>query len=251
METDKKTVQIPSQGIIDRIKALEKTTADVSTFRGLSPEVIANTVISGGVVSLNVSHANEEELANFRAANVILREKGAPEIVLTGTDEAQKANINGICGDITGEIARHGPVRFRKFVESVLDETPEAFVEEFTRFTVPNNKGKKGARDLSYNSNLGLGDLSDQDISRRMDEVEEKLIDPVVARLRQGFRDRVLGQLPENDVLETEDEQIRGLVKAMVSNAVRGELYEYNDAKKVYGLRKKAVEVFYNETEEE
>jgi len=138
--------------------------------------------------------------------------------------------------------------KFRKDYTTVLITDN---MDCFTRFTVPNNKGKKGARDLSYNANLGLGDLSDPDISGRMDEVEEKLISPVVARLREKFRVKVLGQLPANDVLETEDEQTRGLVKSMVSNATRGELYQYNDAKKVYGLRKKAVEIFDTETEDE
>lgn len=230
--------QFPSQRTINRIKALPTFTADISTFANISSMEIAKWANGQeNQVTLNISNATADERSKFDLANQLLSATGHPEMTLF--DET--ARVAEITRDISAEVISKARDSFRKFILRVLQETPKEYVTEHDTFTAP--RGAKW-QELHYWNNVGLENPEDPVRREALaffteimgSKTDQKLVCNV-------FEEKVLPLLQENPALATKPEKIVALLLAMFSNMVRGVFYAQSNPKKVYGMRKKAVEV--------
>jgi hypothetical protein len=227
---------IPKQGVVDEIWAMPKFSADISFFtkNAMGAQAIAEWVIEQeGQVILNMSQANSDEKILLQGVRAILQTSGiADKLVLF--DEAAKVDV--ITERITDEVISSAIEGFREFIRRAL-RSPDNFITEWNTYVAP-RKDEGGFNTMHYWNNLGLRDQRNRLRGRVM-----ALFEGIRSEFAPVIEERVLPRLTPNEHIRSTREQIDTLLLGMLSNMVRGIFYSYANAKKVYDMRKLAVDV--------
>ena len=222
---------IPSALTVERIDAgLPSFSADVSTFVNSTPEEIADWVSQQerGAV-LNVTNAEPFERERFESANAILAENGHLEIVLYDNEQ----EVSEICREITDSVVTHAREAFKVFIMRIVNN-PDNFIDEYNEFVADRGKGLKN---VHYWRNLGLEDMEDELRNEVID-----MIDEVLKEVDSILGIKVVPYINENPAISDVRDAMRVMMIGMVSNMVRGVMYNYTKTSTVRGLRKEAVD---------
>ncbi|MBT3704463.1 hypothetical protein HOG17_01635 [Candidatus Peregrinibacteria bacterium] len=239
-----KSIEFPSPETKVKIAELPKFTADVSMFIEMTPEEIAEWVLEqdSGAVVINASNMQGFERARFEAANEILVSQGK-EIQLI--DEKEKVAV--VTREITREMVDLNVIRraFKSFVFDVLKNDSESFVAGYnTYFADPERANTYDT--AHYWENIGLADPSDR-LRERVNELFEVVMsldmqDGSGRTFFDVFEEKVSPRLNEVPGVDSVRDQCRADLLEMFSNMNRGPFYNESDTKKVYGMRKRAVD---------
>ncbi len=220
--------KFPSRKVIADIHELPAATHDVTRFIHQTAEQIANS-LQGGGVSLNIANADPTEIAKFEKANEILSSQGKPEIEMFG--EEIKPDIADINHRILDKVLSQTRNAFKKFVAGVRSED---LVEEYNSYIAPRGKSFE---DCHSWENIGVTDADDS-IRRRV----TGLLDEVMKDNKQRLYEEVLPGFNDSPGMKDDKSKVRGVLISMLSNFVRGIYYNHQNADKVGGLRKRAVD---------
>ena len=223
----------PSEAVKDRIHALPKFTADVSKFVDMPVDEMVEWAVSQieDQVVLNISNASQAERAKFEAVNAELERMGYKKIELF--DEKQE--VGAITKEITTQVVDDAIDAFRGFIAKVLADHPELLIAEYNTYAAPRGKSYD---EVHYWENLGLAAQNDP----LREEVTKDFLATVIAENEAELTEKVGKFLTDTAVITDTREKIGVLMLGMLSNMVRGIFYNYANAKKVYGMRKLAVD---------
>lgn len=227
-------VQIPSREVVDDIKTMPKFDADISQFAGEGMDIqqIADWITAQeGQVVLNISQASSEEREKLAAVEAELKYLAPEKLVLF--DEAAK--VDEITEQITRDVVFKAIESFREFIRRALGDSNN-FITEWNKY-VATRKDEGGFETLHYWNNIGLADPRNP---LRMNVMG--VLETLGTEFEGDIKMNVFPRLDPNENITVTRSKIDTLLLGMLSNMVRGVFYNYANAKKVYDMRKLAVD---------